>query len=365
MKIPELQGGPLAVIGDVHGELEALEALLRELDELDLGRPKRALCFVGDLVDRGPDSPGVMRRVRGLIDEGRAQLVLGNHELNLLRMDVEPKADNSWMRGEERHLGGGETLPERLVTSADERAELLAMLADVPVALEREDLRVVHAAWDDAALERLANEARSDPPNPGSSAPRAGLLARHESSLQAIRERLAMDGTLDRARAEAQRIHEVFPIGVLGDETHAPEVSLAIQAREMALQNEDPLRLVTSGPEGPSDRVFAAGGKWRHTRRAAWWNEYVGKPVAFGHYWRGAVSAEVRRPFAPPDHFEDGPSTGPLGPLGRAHCLDYSVGRRFLERMQMGTQPRPFHGRLAALLWPENWTLFDDGQIVR
>ena len=358
MKIPELQGGPLAVIGDVHGELEALEAMLRELARLDAGRPSRALCFVGDLVDRGPDSPGVMRRVRTLMDEGRAQLVLGNHELNLLRMDVEPKADNLWMRGEERHLGGGEMLPERLVRSADERAELLAMLADVPVALERDDLRVVHAAWDEAALDRLMREALLDPLL-------EGLLARHEASLQAIRDRLAADGTLARARAEAQRIHEEFPIGVLGDETHAPAISLAIQAREMALQNEDPLRLVTSGPEGPTDQVFAAGGKWRHTRRAAWWSEYQGKPVVFGHYWRGARASELRRPFAPPDPFEDEPHTGALGLAGRAHCLDYSVGRRFLERKWMGTNPRPFQGRLAALLWPESWTLFDDGQLVR
>jgi hypothetical protein len=355
LKVPELQGGPLAVIGDVHGELEALEALLGEIER---HTPARSLVFVGDLVDRGPDSPGVLRRVRALIDAGRAQLVLGNHELNLLRMDVEPKADNRWLRGEARQLGDSGALPEVCVTSEAERSELLAMLADVPVALEREDLRVVHAAWDNEALGRLTREA-DGAPTPGS-----GMIARHNASLERIREELRSTGLLERARAEARAIHAAYPIGVLGEESAAPSVSLAIQERELALQNSDPLRLVTSGPEAPTEEAFAAGGKWRHTRRARWWHDYAGPAVVFGHYWRGITRPGDGHRFPPPDPFAGEPEFGPLGEQKLAHCIDYSVGRRFLERLQ-GTQPAAFRGRLAALLWPEGELLFDDGQRVR
>ena len=62
---PYLQGlfdGPIDVVGDVHGELDALHALMRGLGYDPVGgHPEgRRLVFLGDLCDRGPDSPGVL-----------------------------------------------------------------------------------------------------------------------------------------------------------------------------------------------------------------------------------------------------------------------------------------------------------------
>lgn len=65
--------GPVAVIGDVHGRLDMLDLLLERLNALTPGIP---IFFVGDLVDRGPDSRGVVQR---MIDIG-ARGVRGNHE---------------------------------------------------------------------------------------------------------------------------------------------------------------------------------------------------------------------------------------------------------------------------------------------
>lgn len=88
--------GPFDVIGDVHGCRSELETLLAALgyDVLrdDAGRPvdavhpdgRRAL-FLGDLVDRGPDTPGVLRLVMGMVDAGHALAVPGNHENKLVR----------------------------------------------------------------------------------------------------------------------------------------------------------------------------------------------------------------------------------------------------------------------------------------
>lgn len=80
----------------MHGELEALRGLLTQLGYDQSGRhPEgRQLVFVGDLVDRGPESAAVVELVAQLVAEGRAQCVLGNHELNILRED--PKRDNDW-----------------------------------------------------------------------------------------------------------------------------------------------------------------------------------------------------------------------------------------------------------------------------
>jgi len=88
--------GPFDVIGDVHGCRSELESLLVELGYRltrdDHGRPTgahhdhgRRVVFVGDLVDRGPDSPGVLRLAMGMVATGDALCVSGNHEAKLLR----------------------------------------------------------------------------------------------------------------------------------------------------------------------------------------------------------------------------------------------------------------------------------------
>ncbi|MFE5190778.1 polynucleotide kinase-phosphatase [Streptomyces sp. NPDC056628] len=73
--------GPFDIIGDVHGCASELEALLGKLGYVDGVHPEgRTAVFVGDLVDRGPDSPGVLRRVMGMVKSGAALCVPGNHE---------------------------------------------------------------------------------------------------------------------------------------------------------------------------------------------------------------------------------------------------------------------------------------------
>ncbi|PZS36760.1 MAG: polynucleotide kinase-phosphatase, partial [Pseudonocardiales bacterium] len=89
------QTGPFDVIGDIHGCRAELELLLGELgyaiERDDAGRaidahhPERRAVFVGDLVDRGPDTPGVLRLVMGMVAAENALCVAGNHEHKLLR----------------------------------------------------------------------------------------------------------------------------------------------------------------------------------------------------------------------------------------------------------------------------------------
>lgn len=79
--------GPFDLIGDVHGCAGELETLLADLGYEDGVHPEgRTAVFVGDLVDRGPDSPGVLRRVMGMVAAGSALCVPGNHENKLGRL---------------------------------------------------------------------------------------------------------------------------------------------------------------------------------------------------------------------------------------------------------------------------------------
>ncbi|WP_171162492.1 polynucleotide kinase-phosphatase [Streptomyces sp. I05A-00742] len=88
--------GPFDIVGDIHGCRGELESLLARLgyavERDDAGRPVdavhpegRTAVFVGDLVDRGPDSPGVLRLVMGMVAAGHALCVPGNHENKLGR----------------------------------------------------------------------------------------------------------------------------------------------------------------------------------------------------------------------------------------------------------------------------------------
>jgi protein phosphatase len=87
--------GPFDVIGDVHGCRAELEQLLDRLGyaierdgagrPVNASHPTRRAVFLGDLVDRGPDTPGVLRLVMGMVAAGAALCVPGNHEAKLLK----------------------------------------------------------------------------------------------------------------------------------------------------------------------------------------------------------------------------------------------------------------------------------------
>ncbi len=88
--------GPFDVIGDVHGCLGELQTIFDALGYLvaDDGTWRspagRVPVFVGDLVDRGPDSVGVLRLVMRLVHHGAALAVPGNHDLQLLQWLEDP-----------------------------------------------------------------------------------------------------------------------------------------------------------------------------------------------------------------------------------------------------------------------------------
>ncbi len=152
-----LAPGALDIVGDVHGELEALHALLQQLgyDTDGQHRDGRHLVFVGDLCDRGPDSPGVIELVQTLCATGQAQCVLGNHELSVLR--GEPKPGNGWFFADNHDHRKGR-FPDCRAASGAQREQFPQFLASLPLTLSRDDLRVVHAAWHPASLLTLAGD---------------------------------------------------------------------------------------------------------------------------------------------------------------------------------------------------------------
>jgi bis(5'-nucleosyl)-tetraphosphatase (symmetrical) len=131
-------------LGDIQGCARTLDRLLDRIG-FDAGRDR--LWSVGDLVNRGPDSLAVLRRIRGL--GGAATVVLGNHDLHLLARaagvrDAEPD----------------DTLDD--VLAARDRDELMNWLAGLPLLVRQDGLVLVHAGippyWTVATAERRARD---------------------------------------------------------------------------------------------------------------------------------------------------------------------------------------------------------------
>ena len=159
--IQSLPEGKLDIIGDIHGQYAALQALLAHLGYDDDGaHPQgRHLILLGDLVDRGPDVPGVLAWYQRLHARGRAQTVLGNHEINLLLNDA--KDGSGWFFDRRAARDARIYAPWQRYPAA-QKVALVAFLNTQPLVLQRADLRIVHAAWDGDAIARLQAATTAD-----------------------------------------------------------------------------------------------------------------------------------------------------------------------------------------------------------
>jgi hypothetical protein len=345
--IQELPSGPLDIIGDVHGEHEALLTLLDRLGcDPHQRAAQRPIVFVGDLTDRGPDSPGVVETVRGLVERGIAQCVVGNHELNLMLGHA--KEGNGWAAGDTsdafQFRAGSETVDvpfdSRVATKA-QLADCLEFFSSLPLALVRQDLRVVHACWHEPSIERL---------------PEHGDIAKlGEEWDREVRATHETSGLAERERAEFAEFAQLKRFGVRPDRECVAHAEATVE-RQML----NPMKVLTSGLEEriTFDDIFFAGGKWRFVQRMSWWERIPqDTTVVVGHYWRRRGDETGTA-----DRWRTPKYTDWTGPRNNVFCVDYAAGHRYLERHRGRTSG--FKSVLAALRWPEKQLLFDDGLTV-
>ena len=279
------------VIGDVHGEYDKLVELLSHLgySESDgaWAHPGRTAIFVGDLIDRGPKQLETVDLVRSMVESGRAQCILGNHEFNAIAwVTPDPKDSGKFLR--DHHKPGNREQHQAfldVVEGTPKQRDITDWFKTLPLWLDLPGLRIVHACW-------------------------------HEESMDVLRPVLGPNQTLTEeaillGSRQGNRIYEALEVVCKG-----PEVAL---------------------PPGIS---FAdKGGKVRHEVRVRWWQEdlstyrtaaigppddmamipdvalpeewkahpYSGPPVLFGHYWFTGKPEVISPRFA---------------------CLDYSVANR-------------------------------------
>jgi hypothetical protein len=341
--VRELPVGPLDIVGDIHGEHDALEILLDHLGYSENGvHPEnRKLVFVGDFCDRGPDSPRVLSRIQQLVENGSALAILGNHELNLLRNEA--KEGTGWFF-ESRTETDGKKFGPFMKATVEEKNKIVEFLKTLPIALEREDLRIVHAAWIENDIATIRCILSDD------------LLSFFNSFEQAIvnqREELNAE-----ILAESNRLSSS-----LEDRTIEPPF-LCSHAKLAELQQmNNPIKILTSGVERCGTVPFYSSGRWRFVERIKWWKDYDSKiPVIVGHYWRrSTVVTPGAHAKGDPDMFQEEHPLGWHGKRKNVFCIDYSVGGRSAIRRNQFENENTL--KLAALRWPERVLVFDDGSV--
>ena len=343
--IQQLMSGAIDIVGDVHGEIDALHALMAHLgyDSEGVHPDGRHLIFVGDLVDRGQDSPAVVEKVMAMTEAGLAQCVLGNHELNLVL--GKRKEGNGWFYGHNHDLADGKFI-NAIDATEEQRERFASLFRQLPLALEREDVRVIHACWSEAHTEAL-------------------LVAASSMEFAYAVHKTEIDEMLAREDRDAGRQRELEEWGaLLHDITASPPMLANVAITDSARQTAHPLKVITSGIERPTPTPFYATGKWRMTERVAWWNDYLDeKTVVFGHYWRwpGSEEAAAARSRGP-NLFEGTTPFEWLGPRHNAICVDWCSGLMWREREEGATT---LIGRLGALRWPERSVVLHTGEIRR
>lgn len=278
------------IIPDIHGQYEKLQGLLQRLGYYRRNgawrhaESERRIVFLGDYIDRGPENAKVIRTVRELMDADKALAIMGNHELNAIHFHSRCETTGQFLRSHsDDNIKQHKAFLEEFPLDQAHTREQIDWMKRLPLFLEFEHFRVVHACWSSDSVSVLEQHTQS------------GVLG-EEALLKA-----------------ASKDHELYEH--LETVTKGPEISL---------------------PEGYS--FSDKGGKTRNRVRVAWWksapkqwsdiamsvpdpdllpsipldprlgiatygaNE---KPVFFGHYWMVGT---------------------PTLQSPNALCLDYSAG---------------------------------------
>jgi hypothetical protein len=148
------------LIGDIHGYSRPLVELLEKLGYENIGgvyrHPDRKVVFLGDFIDRGPEQRQVIEVVRPMIDSDAALSVLGNHEFNAIAYATEdPEETGGYLRP---HTDKNRRQHEAFLAAYEDSrdyAELIQWFRHLPLWLELDGLRVVHACWDDKLMRFL------------------------------------------------------------------------------------------------------------------------------------------------------------------------------------------------------------------
>jgi hypothetical protein len=150
------------IFGDVHGQYLRLTRILEKLGYEYRGgiyrKEEHKAIFLGDVVDRGINSARVLELVKNMVEEGCAEMIMGNHEYNLwgyLNTDLEGNFYRPHIPKNEiqvistlRSYEGDDNLLEKH----------LNWIKNLPLYIDKKKFRAIHACWDEDRLSYFQKE---------------------------------------------------------------------------------------------------------------------------------------------------------------------------------------------------------------
>ena len=142
-------------IGDIHGHFYALVQLFEKMgytyNNGIYTHPDRFPVIIGDYIDRGPKIFETVELVKKMQETGNAIALMGNHELNFLELNHKDKEGNSFRSQDKR----GQVKETDAAFKGKDLDSYLNWMAQLPIALESEHFRAVHAQWEVEAVENI------------------------------------------------------------------------------------------------------------------------------------------------------------------------------------------------------------------
>ena len=149
------------IIGDIHGYASELEHLLSKLGYIERSdgwqHPTRKVIFLGDFIDRGPEQVKTMSIAKTMVDNQHALAVMGNHEFNAIAWatpDIERFGEHLRPHTTKNYNQHSAFLSEIKENSVAHQ-EAIAWFKTLPVFLDLDRIRVVHACWHPQHLHAL------------------------------------------------------------------------------------------------------------------------------------------------------------------------------------------------------------------
>lgn len=275
------------IIGDVHGHADVLESLLLRLgyrsEDGCYRHSQRKAIFVGDLIDRGPRVRETLQLVKAMWDRGSALVTVGNHEYNAVCYCTQDESGN-WLRAHTRkNTRQFQATLDAFRDYSDEWSDYLSWFRSLPLFLDVESFRVVHACWSQRHIDLIGDRRLED----------EGFL--RSSAIEGTDEFEAIETVLkgpelalpegitiaDKEGTVRSKVRTKWWIPIEGR-----------SYRDMAFPEQEGLPTTKINPGSVSDR----------------WDVYPEKslPVFVGHYW-----LPPQRP----------------APYRNVVCLDYSVAK--------------------------------------
>lgn len=279
------------IIGDIHGYVETLRALLKKLEYQYIDgyfkHPHRKAIFVGDFVDRGPRIRETLQLVRAMVDNHSALAIMGNHEYNAICFNTLSNDGNSFLRPHsKRNISQHQATIDAFRDYSGDWQEHLHWIKSLPLFIDLEGIRIVHACWDTQLIETAKKKLNGAVMNdeflqrsavPGSQEYKIveTLLKGYEVYLPPgfyYNDRDGNSRTKIRVRWWKSFNHETYRSISLSNDKALPETIVPFQK----------LSKFTSYPTGE-------------------------KPVFFGHYWKTGLPETLR---------------------SNVCCVDYSLAKR-------------------------------------